>query len=1105
VRLLRWTTLAAAATAIGLPGAAQAACPVPSGAEASFGYTGAVQHVQVPDGVVKVDVYARGGHGGKEPDTAQGGQGGTVYTTVPVNAGQCLDVYVGGYGGGHGGFGWGRGGEHGTTPFAGKDGAGGGGGSAVVAAGSPLVVAGGGGGGGGGSEFPNAYPGGVGGDGANGGGPGTPDGSDGDNPPLYPHPYIGGDGGVESGRNGANGYGPSLYGVLSGAGGAGGGGYRGGDGGSGPLVTSDKKFTTIRGGGGGGGGSSYAVRDATATSFGVEDVNCPDGGQPDCVGEVTLSWIEVPAHVAAYGGSGQTTVIGTRFPRPLQARVTSASGIPVPQVDVTFTLPQDGPTGRFDAGAPSRSVTVTTDRQGIATTPALVAGTQGGDWSATATVPGVSRPASFSLHDAPARTLLALYSPDNPSVSGEPLRFAAAVGAAPSAAGTPSGIVEFSVDGTRMGDPVALDAAGIALSPPISNLTPGGHQITASFDGGASFLPSDGAVTQQTQAASTVVAVASSANPAPASTSVTFTASVAASPPGGGTPTGTVQFRIDGTDSGGPVALAAGAATSAPVSGLAPGDHTVEAVYSGDASYGASSGTIEQATGDGIAAVEVALPSGATPYGDPLPVSATVTAGATGSVSFSVDGTTVCADVTLDGSSQAACTLPGTLEPGLHDVVADYSGDGSFAAARGRARHRVDPARTHVTVAAIPSPSVFGAPVALHADVAPQAPGAGTPTGSVLFLVDGAAVGLPVSLGPDGASSDPLDDLAAGPHVIEAAYTGDPRFEPDQHQAVTAVDPSETAATVVSSAPVAVVSQPVTFTVSLAAISPGAGTPQGTVRFRIDGDPYGPVVRLRDGTATSQPTVLALGDHDVRASFTGDDDWLPAEATLVQPVVPRVGPMTGLTPAPPTPGGGGGGEADGPSTPLQPPATVTEPSRTAMCGAPFMVTRLGLSHGRIRLAGRAQPELAGRRVAVRHGQRRLLRATVEADGTFHAAARRPAGRGWGRRTVRVWLAGDHSRPLRLRRPVWMDATAADAAPTVRVVLHGPRRRRVVLDGRTRCRAPMRAVRRLRLDRDGRAVVVVHRPARADDDAVYRLRTRGRRVATSLPIVLGPAA
>ena len=716
----------------------------------------------------------------------------------------------------------------------------------------------------------------------------------------------------------------------------------------------------------------------------------------------------------------------------------------------------------------------------------------------------MGHPANFALHDAPARTLLALYSPANPSVAGEPVRFSAAVGAAPSAAGTPTGVVEFRVDGERMGDPVALDPAGIALSPPVDDLTLGSHVITASFAGAPSFLPSDGEVTQTTQRASTVVGLTSSANPAPATTPVTFTATVAASPPGGGTPTGTVQFRVDGADAGAPVALAAGVAASAPISGLAPGGHAIEAVYAGDASYAPASATVEQSTGDGVAAVTVAVPARATPYGDPVPVTATVTAGATGSVSFSVDGTPACMDVSLDASAQAGCSLPGTLAPGEHEVVADYSGDGSFDPAQGRARYQVEPAGTGVTVEAIPSPSVFGARVALHADVEAQAPGAGTAGGAIQFLVDGRPVGLPAALGPDGASSDPLDQLAAGPHLIEAVYAGDGRFRPGQRQAVTAVDPAETAATVTSSAPVSLVTEPVTFTVALAAISPGAGTPQGTVRFRIDGKPQGPAVRARGGVATSEPAVLTLGVHDVRASFTGDGDWLAAEATLEQRVVPPVAPATGVTP-PPSDRAGGDATPATPATPISPPATATKPSRAQLCGAPFVVTRLALHRGHIQLVGLAQPELAGRRVAVRHDGRRILRATVQADGTFRSTARRPRGHGWSGKRVRVWLAGTHSGRLPLHRPVWIAARSAPGGSTVRVTLHGPRRGRVVLEGRDHCGAPQTAVRRLRLDARGRATVALPLPAPDADDAVYRLRMSGRRAATSLPLVLRPAS
>ena len=50
---------------------------------------------------------------------------------------------------------------------------------------------------------------------------------------------------------------------------------------------------------------------------------------------------------------------------------------------------------------------------------------------------------------------------------------------------------------------------------------------------------------------------------------------------GAGTPTGTVQFNIDGSAFGSPVTLASGSATSGSTTTLTVGTHTVTAVYSG--------------------------------------------------------------------------------------------------------------------------------------------------------------------------------------------------------------------------------------------------------------------------------------------------------------------------------------------------------------------------------------------------------------------------------------------------------------------------------------------------------------------------------------------
>ena len=72
---------------------------------------------------------------------------------------------------------------------------------------------------------------------------------------------------------------------------------------------------------------------------------------------------------------------------------------------------------------------------------------------------------------------------------------------------------------------------------------------------------------------------------------LTFTATVAADSPDAGTPTGAVQFLIDGADFGVPVALVNGAAMSGPIASLGAGPHTLSAVYSGDSTF--TSGTAD--------------------------------------------------------------------------------------------------------------------------------------------------------------------------------------------------------------------------------------------------------------------------------------------------------------------------------------------------------------------------------------------------------------------------------------------------------------------------------------------------------------------------------
>src|SRR5207245_1458573 len=88
-----------------------------------------------------------------------------------------------------------------------------------------------------------------------------------------------------------------------------------------------------------------------------------------------------------------------------------------------------------------------------------------------------------------------------------------------------------------------------------TTLAVGTHIVMASYSGDSTFAASSGTLTdgQTVSKASTSMVVTSSANPLLSGQSVTFTAILSITAPGGGTPTGTVQFQIDGSNVGGPV------------------------------------------------------------------------------------------------------------------------------------------------------------------------------------------------------------------------------------------------------------------------------------------------------------------------------------------------------------------------------------------------------------------------------------------------------------------------------------------------------------------------------------------------------------------------
>ena len=188
-------------------------------------------------------------------------------------------------------------------------------------------------------------------------------------------------------------------------------------------------------------------------------------------------------------------------------------------------------------------------------------------------------------------------------------------------------------------------------------LAAGSHaDITAQYSGDTNFLSSDSPPFSQTigQTGSTTT-VTSSANPSVSGQSVDFMVTVAATPPGGGTGTGTVTF-FDGATLLGAATLTSPGVWTFSTASLAPGSHPdITAHYSGDANFQSSvSPAFSQAVGQSSSTTTVTAAPSPSVYGQSVTFTVTVTATApgsgtaTGTVDF-FDGRTMLGSGTMTG------------------------------------------------------------------------------------------------------------------------------------------------------------------------------------------------------------------------------------------------------------------------------------------------------------------------------------------------------------------------------------------------------------------------------------------------------------------------
>ena len=279
----------------------------------------------------------------------------------------------------------------------------------------------------------------------------------------------------------------------------------------------------------------------------------------------------------------------------------------------------------------------------------------------------------------------------NPSQVGHPVTFTATVmGDQPDPAAA-SGTVQFSLDGSPVGGPVALDAAGQATLGPITDLGLGTHTIGAAYSGNGDFAPSSGSVDQTVKKRlGTSTAVTSDLNPSTYGTLVTYTATVSPENTGSGlTPSGWIQWKVDGVAVGAPVALDASAQATMASNSLSTGHRGIRALYLADPNFTGSTSptyvqTVRKAAPTGTVSSAPASPItfGTKPtftatFVNPVAPMGSLTPA---DVQFLIDGTNLGAPVMLAADGTATFPVTWNLPLGNHMIKARYLGSADFVA-----------------------------------------------------------------------------------------------------------------------------------------------------------------------------------------------------------------------------------------------------------------------------------------------------------------------------------------------------------------------------------------------------------------------------------------
>jgi hypothetical protein len=525
---------------------------------------------------------------------------------------------------------------------------------------------------------------------------------------------------------------------------------------------------------------------------------------------------------------------------------------------------------------------------------------------------------------APGNTVPALSANPNPTTFGTLVTLTESI---PGINGVvPTGTVTFTytAPGSVTVVPIAANVTvtnGVATTT-ISTLPIGVDKVTAVYSGDTNYATATNTANVTVGLATGTDTISGNPNPANSGVPVTFTFTVPVV--NGVTPTGTVTFYNGTTPiTGTTTPFNAAGQTTLTTSTLPIGPDSITGKYPGDNTYAAGTATTVETINAVTGGDTVTAAPNPTTYGAPdvltfcIPVAAGAAA-PTGTVTFSVGGTTINTPVTIAGTATNGCYVATTTTSNL-PVGNPTTVTGTFTAGPTSGYASAAPTTPVVVglaplsndaIKATPNPQTVALPVTLTFSI-PVAVGNAAPTGSVTFTSGGVTQGTAAVTFTAGTTTNGITTYTAttttttlpvGTDTVTGTYTGDtnyaggPLTTPETINAISGGD------TVTVAPNPTVFGTPVTITFCIPAVA-GSGSPTGTVTFSTGGTTINTPVTI--GTTVTNGCYVA----------TTTTSGLPVGAPTTVTGTYTPGPTSPYGPAAPT------GTVT--VTPVNPPSVVT--------------------------------------------------------------------------------------------------------------------------------------------------------------------------------------